>query len=71
MVSAGNKAKRLLSVNHTLKTIHQSIRTGGDNSTIKTFMPALIYGIEAWGCIKKRRNEGNRESTRKSFKKNF
>ena len=23
-------------------------------------MPALIYGIEAWGYIKKGRNDGNR-----------
>ena len=28
------------------------------------FTSALIYGIEAWGCIKKRRNEGNRENSR-------
>ena len=33
------------------------------------FMPALVHGIEASGYLKKGRNKGNRENTRKDFKK--
>ena len=34
-------------------------------------MPALIYGIEAWSYIRKGKNEGNRENTRKDSKTIF
>ena len=33
------------------------------------FMAALVHGIEAWRYLKKGRNKGNRENTRKGFKK--
>ena len=35
------------------------------------FMPALIYGIEACGCIKNEEVKGNRENIKKRFIKNI
>ena len=32
-------------------------------------MPALIYGVEAWGCIKKEEMKEIKRAQRKAFKK--
>ena len=43
----------------------------GSRNQTKGFMPALIYGIEAWSYIRKGRNEGKRDNTRKDSKNNI
>ena len=43
----------------------------GSRNQTKGFMPALIYGTEAWSYIRKGKNERNRENTRKDSKNNI